>query len=228
MMTAAQIVADACAICKAPGFTAQGGRALNLVLNDLVLHRDLKMNRVSSTINVGIGNNGPFNLEANYLRTYDLFYLVNSTPCFLRPATQEQYDAEIKTGIQGYPYEYTTDLSPQASQLPALLYIYPQSNVAITMTHRYMLDQADITTPESSTVVPWFQDQDYLVTATAMRLMKITDDQRYERFETDCEALLRKHIIMEGDDQKIVREVRLDPRRFKMKGNLSADKLTGY
>ena len=43
MITSAQIVAEALAIAKCPGFTAQGGRALNLVLNDLVLHRDLKL-----------------------------------------------------------------------------------------------------------------------------------------------------------------------------------------
>lgn len=228
MMTAAQIVADACAICKAPGFTMQGGRALNLALNDLVFHRDMKINRVSSTINIGIGNNGPFNLEADYLRTYDMFYLINGQPFFLSPASQERYDSRIKTGIKGYPNEYTTDLSPQATDQVGLLYIYPQSNSSITITHRYMLDQADITTPETSTTIPWMKDQDYLVTATAMRLMRITDDSRYERFEADAEILLKKHLIMEGDEQKIVKEVRLDTVRFKTKGNFRADKLTGF
>ena len=64
-LTASQIVSYALQIAKCPGFTQQGGMSLNLVLQDLVLHRDLKINRVTNYIPVQANLNGPFNLEAD-------------------------------------------------------------------------------------------------------------------------------------------------------------------
>ena len=55
-LTASQIVSTALQIAKCPGFTQQGGQALNLVLQDLYLIRDLKINRVTSFINVQANN----------------------------------------------------------------------------------------------------------------------------------------------------------------------------
>lgn len=229
MITASAIVTLACQIAKCPGFTSQGGQQLNLVLNDLVLHRDLKMNRVKTTIAVTIGSNGPFTLPTDYLRTYDLFYTINNFPYFLFPMSQEQYDQLFKDpSIANYPYSYTTDLTNQATQTAGQLFIYPQSNTALTLTHRYMIKRADLATPESSSTVPWFEDQDYLIHATAMRLMKITDDARYDKYKLDGEDMLRTHIIMEGDEQRVVKEVRLDPQRFHMNRTLRPTKLNPY
>ena len=232
MLTAAQIVTKACAIAKAPGFTAQGGQDLNLVLNDLVLHRDLKINRYSGSISVTSGSTGPFNLPADYLRTYDLFYDIDGQRYFLRPVSTEQMDAEFHSaGVANYPYEYQTDLQPQAATPDtgiALIYIYPQTNSALTLTHRYMIRRADISTPASSSSIPWFPDADYLIHATAVRLMKLTDDARYDKYNTDAENMLRTHLIMEGDEQQVVKEVRLDPRRFRVHGRLRATKVQGY
>lgn len=230
MITSAQIVTQACTICKAPGMTSLGGQCLNLALNDLVLHRDLKVNRYSAAVTVQANSNGPFDLPANYLRTYDLFYTQNDLPYFLRPISMEEYDAEFKDPqISNYPYEYATDLQPQAETpdtgLP-LLYIYPQSSGQIELTHRYMINRPDISSPESSSEIPWFQDQDYLIHATATRLMKITDDQRYEAFITAGDKMLMTHIIMEGDEQQVVKEVRLDPKRFRIRRWLKPTKVT--
>lgn len=225
-ITAAQIVADACAIAKCPGFTSQGGRALNLVLSDLVLHRNLKVNLVSTTIAIPANSNGPFNLESDYLRTYELMYYIEDQPYFLQPSNRAQFDSEPnKSTTSNYPYEWATDLSPVANGGLALLYIYPQSNQNLTMNHRYMVQRADITTPETSSTVPWFSDQDYLVHATAMRLMRITDDARYDRFVADCERMLQIHLLTEGDEQQVVKEVKLDPRRFRTAGSLRPTKL---
>lgn len=229
MITASAIVTLACQIAKCPGFTSQGGQQLNLVLNDLVLHRDLKMNRVKTTIAVTIGVNGPFTLATDYLRTYDLFYTVNNFPYFLFPLSQEEYDQLFKDpSIANYPYSYTTALTNQATQTAGELYIFPQSNTALSLTHRYMINRADIATPESSSTVPWFQDQDYLIHATAMRLMKITDDARYDKYKLDAEDMLRTHIIMEGDEQQVVKAIRLDPQRFHMNRSLRPTKLNPY
>lgn len=230
MLTAAQIVQRACEIGKAPGFTQQGGQYLNLVLNDLVLHRDLKMNRVQESIAVQIGVNGPFALPTNYLRTYDLFYTVNNFPYFLFPLSQEQYDQLFKDpSIASYPYCYTTDLTNQATQGAGQLFIFPQSTTALSLTHRYMINRADISSPESSSTVPWFQDQDYLIRATACRLMMTTDDARYETFKSTCEGMLKTHLIIgDGDEQQVVKEIRLDPQRFRMNRTLRPTKINPY
>jgi hypothetical protein len=228
MLTCQQIVSLATQIAKAPGFTSQAGQFLNHVLNDLVLHRDLKINRVTTSVVAQAGSNGPFALASSYLRTYDLFFTLNGMPYFLTPASQEQFDAEFKDpSVANYPYEFATDLSPQALQQPGLLYIYPQSTSQLTLTHRYMVNRSDIHAPELSQAIPWFPDQDYLVKATALRLMDITDDDRRDKFKVDAEDMLRTHLIMEGDEQRVVKEVRLDPRRFRSTRGMRSTKATG-
>jgi len=226
-----QIVQMACAIAKCPGFVSQGGLFLNMTLEDLWLHRDLKINRVTEFITVQANNFGPFTLPLNYLRTYDLFFEQNNLPYFLNPISTEEYDQEFKDpSIANYPYEFMTILvdetTAQAQNSTGQLFIYPQSSGQITLTHRYMVKQPDITTPETSTVIPWFPDQDYLITATASRLMQITDDTRRDKFLADCDKMLRIHLIMEGDEQQVVKSVRLDPRRFHSNRTLKPTKLT--
>lgn len=228
-LSSAQIVADALAISKCPGFLPQGGRALNLVLSDLTMHRNLKVNLVSSSIVVSANSNGPFNLELDYLRTYEAFYLVEDQPFFLTPSSRAQFDAEPnKSTTTNYPYEWATDLSMVTPAVQGKLYIYPQSNTGLTLTHRYMVKRPDITTPESSATVPWFEDQDYLVQATALRMMRITDDVRYGMFEKECERLLEIHLLTEGDEQQVVKEVKLDPKRFRTGGFMRPTKLDPF
>ena len=230
MLTSAQIVQRACEIAKVPGFTQQGGQYLNLTLQDLVLHRNLKMLRKQSSIPITVGSNGPFTLETDYLRTYDLFYTVNNFPYFLFPISQEQYDQQFKDpSIANYPYCYATDLT--ATQTPGTagqLFIYPQSTTPLSLTHRYMVQMPDIVTPESSSATPWFPDQNYLITATAMRIMQSTDDSRYKEFKSDADGLLQTHLIMEGDEQQVVKEIRLDPQRFHMNRTLRPTKISPY
>lgn len=230
-LTAQQIVSLACTICKCPGFTAQGGQFLNMTLEDLWLHRDLKINRITESISVQANNYGPFTLPLNYLRTYDLFFQQNNLPYFLNPISTEQYDQEFKDpSIANYPYEFMTILNDETTAIAqnsaGQLFIYPQSSGAITLTHRYMVKQPDIVNPESSSTIPWFPDQDYLITATASRLMQITDDTRRDKFIEDSLRMLRIHLIMEGDEQRVVQSVRLDPRRFHSNRSLKPTKIT--
>lgn len=230
-LQANQIVARACAIAKCPGFISQGGIYLNIVLEDLWLHRDLKINRVTESIVVQANNFGPFALPLNYLRTYDLFFQQNNLPYFLNPISTEEYDQEFKDpSIANYPYEFMTILvdetTAQAQNSVGQLFIYPQSSGQITLTHRYMVKQPDITTPETSSVIPWFPDQQYLIKATAVELMGETDDTRQESWRAQCEAMLRTHLIMEGDEQQVVKSVRLDPRRFHSNRTLKPTKIT--
>jgi len=224
-LTSAQIVADALAIAKCPGFTAQGGRALNLVLADLVTHRNLKVNCITSEISVPANSNGPFNLPLNYLRTYDIFYMIDDEPYFLTPSSRVQFDSEpSKSTTSSYPNTWTSDLSPVANQLPGQLYINPRSNQQLTLTHRFMCKRDDIVIPETNQSIPWFEDQDYLIHATALRMMRITDDSRYSIFEGDCTRMLFHHLLTEGDEQQVLKTIALDPRRFRSNSRLKSTK----
>lgn len=225
-ISSAQIVQDATVIAKCPGYLALAGRQLNLVLKDLVMHRNLKVNLVTDQIILPPNNNGPFPLELNYLRTYDLWFSVEGEPFFLNPCSLKEFDMEFQqNSISNYPYEWATDLSPVGFGLPGLLYVYPQASQQQTLTHRYYLNQLDIVSPEAYGGTPWFSDQDYLINATAMRLMRITDDPRYTTYVADCEKLLEKHLLTEGDEQQVVKEVQLDPRRFRIGGALRPTKI---
>jgi hypothetical protein len=232
-LQAQQIVNLACTIAKCPGFLQQGGQFLNMTLEDLWLHRDLKINRVTEFITVAANNFGPFVLPQNYQRTYDLFFQQNNLPYFLNPISTEEYDQEFKDpSIANYPYEFMTILYDEVTALAQVppsagqLFIYPQSSGQIVLTHRYMVKQPDIATPEQSTVIPWFPDQDYLITATAARLMQITDDTRRPEFLAERDKMLRIQLIMEGDEQQVVKSVRLDPRRFHSNRTLKSTKIT--
>lgn len=237
-MTNQEICVYAAQVAKGPGFLSQAGLSLNMVLEELYLIRNLKINRVTLPISVTAGSYGPFNLEADYLRTYDLFYPMptnTSVPgntgltMFLNPVTMEQWDAEFKDPSQAnYPYEFATDLSPQATGGVGLLYIFPQSSGALTLTHRYMIKRAAITTPESSTATPWFPNSSYLTKATAARLMEITGDDRRKEFADAAEEMLRPYLIMEGDEQQTVHNIKLDPRHFRTSKALKSTKSYPY
>lgn len=233
-LQAQQIVARACAIAKCPGFISQGGIYLNMALEDLWLHRDLKINRVTEFITVQANNYGPFTLPQNYLRTYDLFFEQNNLPYFLNPISTEEWDQEFKDpSIANYPYEFMTILVDETTALTLTppsagqLFIYPQSSGQIVLTHRYMVRQPDIATPETSTQIPWFPDQQYLIMKTAAFLMGESDDTRRDQYNKDCLDMLRTHLILgDGDEQRVVRSVRLDPRRFHSNRTLKPTKIT--
>ena len=242
-MQSAQICLLASQVAKGgTGMLPLAGQWLNLVLEDLKLNKDLKVNRVTQMITVQAGIYGPFALESDYLRTYDLFFPIPAAGAatsggitqFLYPCTMEQFDSEFKDpSTANYPYEFATDLSTQAQTTAAalasgpsagLLYIYPQSSGQIQLTHRYMINQPDISVPETSTTVPWFPYTEYLVTATAANLMGVTGDDRSDAFRSRAQDMLRPHLIMEGDEQGTVHSIRLDPRRFHFSKGLKPTK----
>lgn len=212
-----------------------------MILEDLVLNKNLKVNRVTQMITLPANTFGPVNLESDYLRTYDLFYPIPTTgapgsqtgiPIELIPITMQQMDAEFKSpSVSNYPYEFATDLSTQAqvaSGTAGQLFVYPQSSGQIVLTHRYMVKQPTIVTPESSSTVPWFTFTNYLVTRVAAEVMQDTGDDRREAFLKDCEVMLQPYLIMEGDEQSAVHEIKLDPRHFRFRGALKPVKTYPY
>jgi hypothetical protein len=229
------------------GMVSMAGQFLNLVLQDLKLNQNLKVNRVTQSLVVAANTYGPFALEADYLRTYDLFYpmpaaggqaSVSGITIFLSSITMEQFDAEFKSpSTSNYPYEFATDLSTQGQTAAAilaggasagLLYIYPQTSGQLTLTHRYMIDQPDITTPETSTATPWFPYTQYLIHATAAYLMGVTGDDRETTYHAEAQAMLQPFLIMEGDEQRTVRRINLDPQHFHFARGLKPVKSYPY
>jgi hypothetical protein len=93
---------------------------------------------------------------------------------------------------------------------------------AFPATLRYYSQMPDITTPETSSVVPWFPNQTYLRRRLAGELMGLTDDERQNQFLSDNEdqfpqgagVMLRKYLMMKDDKTDRVKTVTLDRRRF--------------
>ena len=218
------------------GMVGLAGQYLNLVLEELVLVRDLQVNRVTLPIVASTGTYGPFALPGDYLRTYDLFYQIpsasglppSSQTLFLNPITMEQFDAEFKSPTQtNYPYEYATDLSTDAQvwsggttgsgtmTSAGGLYIYPASNGTLTLTHRYMKKQPVYTLPNVNPLEPWFPYSDYLIRATTAKMMLETGDDRYQATYDQSEAMLRPYLVQQGAEQQTVQNVRLDPRHYR-------------
>jgi len=232
-MQASEICLLASRIAKGgTGMVAIAGQMLNLVLEDLVLNKNLQVNRVTQIIQVTPGAYGPFQLEADYLRTYDLFYPMPASgggtssgiTIFLDPITMEQFDAEFKSpSVSNYPYEFASDLSADAQTFDSNgvltsaggIFIYPQTSGVINLTHRYMKKQASILNPQTSTATPWFAFTDYLVQATAGRMMGVTGDDRHDAYMAQADKMLMPWLIMEGDEQQAVHYIRLDPRKFR-------------
>lgn len=159
----------------------------------------------------------------------------------------EQWDSEFKDpSMANYPYEYATDLSTQAQQWTGpppgpsgigtmtsagQLFIYPQSTGSITLTHRYMKNQPDLVSPEIATTpatYAWFPYVDYLIIATAARMCDFTGDDRAPELAGRAMNMLRPHLIMEGDEQKTVHNIVLDPRRFHFSKGLKPTKASPY
>lgn len=229
-MTSQQIVSMATQIAKVTGMASQAGQILNAFLTELCQNYDLSINVNTTTIQLipNAQNNGigPYLLPANYLRacSRDLTYLIDGIPFRLIQITLAQLDYLINTtGIANYPTNYATDISPQS--VPgsnAYLYVYPPPIIPITLQLRFFGSQPEIATPETSSVVPWFPNQTYLVRRLAGELMAITGDPRSTSFLGDgpsgCMGILRKYLELQGDKEDTGSSMVLDPRFFGLGG----------
>lgn len=223
--TAAQICELARQIAKVPGFAAQSGQFLNLVLSDLCQNYNLEVNRVTDTFNMNTtvpATGAPANaLSSDWLRSLkdDVFYTILGVNYFPIQDDQAQFDKHVLTsGLQGYPQNFFVDTSVSPSQM----YFWPPPSGAFPVTARYFKQRADIVTPETDTSVPWFPNQSYLVTSVAGCLMQIADDDRADGFLGDDDdrypqgagTILRKYLKMQGDTSASVKRVTLDRQLF--------------
>lgn len=218
-LQAQQIVSYACQIAKCPAFTSQAGDFLNMILNELCHEYDLDVIRAvyNFTFNSVAGTNqGPYTLPTNWLRSNrnDILYTIQGVPYVMVPITLAEFDALVEqAGLNDYPQNYAIDIAPLATQSAPLMYVWPPAAGSYAVTVRYFSQMADITTPASSSVIPWFPKQQYLKDRLTAEMMAMTGDTRTAEMFAKAQADLDAYLKMQGEAD-VVKRVTLDRRRF--------------
>jgi hypothetical protein len=224
--TSAQIVTLATQIAKVPGFTSQAGQFLNKILEDLCLDYDLEVARSVATFTFN-GNYGPYPLSpttGTYLRARKgmVFYTYSGVPYFPNPIDLAEFDALVQIQNNDFPRVFTTDMAGLSSYGTPNMFFWPAPSIVVPVTVRCYVLMPDITTPETSSTIPWFPNQNYLITELSGRLCQLAGDDRWEAFLSDNEethpggskVLLRKYLQMKDDPEGKTDFVSLDRRRF--------------
>lgn len=219
-LTAQQIVAKAVKIAKTPGYLTDAGDFLNTVLSELAQLNDFELSRALLQINtatpsgVSIVTGQPyFNLAADHLHVLKngVFYYITGVPYTLIQKELDDFDRLVVT--QGFTSQllfYAVD----DSQTPQQIYFWPPPNQSYIVNVRYARLRPDIATPQSSSAVPWFPLQQYLIDETAARLMDLSDDDRRDKFSSRAEDRLKKWLTMQRDLESTALRVELDRNRF--------------
>lgn len=238
-MTAAQLVEMACQIAKAPGYGAQAGQLLNLILADLCQTYDFQVARrthyfvmdpgLAAPLGNSVYGSGPYDLPADFLRLEDpdaaTYNIGDGVPRDLIGCDLTEFDQLVQqAGNQSYPYLIAVDMSPvdaeQQGTTPGVpqMYLWPPPSGAYAGQLRYFRQMDDIATPEASTVVPWFPNQAYLKTRLAGELMQISDDDRSRAFLGDtpdgAQGILNRYLKLKDNGNNRAKSVKLDRRTF--------------
>jgi hypothetical protein len=231
-LTAAQICTRACQIARVPGFVAQAGDTLNVVLNELCQDYDFDLAKKTFQFNfntAALNRNGQAyqNLPADYLRGIrnQSFYIIQGVPYPMIPMDLAEIDMLVQqSGVSNFPVFYTVDMSRDGMTndgtrgVPVALFWMPPSG-AYPVTLRYFSQMPEVVNPSSSITVPWFPNQNYLITRIAGELMKDADDERKTSYLSDVEPggaahILKKYLMMKDDKGDRAQVVTLDRRRF--------------
>lgn len=235
-LSAAAICTKAANIARVPGFLSQAGDWLNIILSDLAQTYDFDLNKQTyyfnfNTSQLNFNGQAYQNLPANYLRAIrnECFYFISGVPYPMIPLDQAEGDLLVEqSGVSNFPVFFWTDMSLSGATnsategvlgafVPVMLFWMPPSG-AYAVTLRYFSQPADIATPSTSASVPWFPNQEYLVTRVAGELMKEADDERAEKFLGEgaygAQGILRRYLQMKDDKGDRAQVVQLDRRRF--------------
>jgi hypothetical protein len=223
-LAASQIVTLATQIAKCPSFTTQGGQFLNSVLADLCQDYDLVAARgitsfVFQTTSTG---SGPYALGVtDWLRANrnDVFYTIDGVKYVMIGVEMAEYDALVQqAGLNAYPENYAVDNSAEGivANGGATMYVWPPAAGAWPVTARYQRQMPDLTLAQlaDTVTVPWFPNQNYLITKTAALLMQITNDDRKDKFDADAEHMVKKFLTLQDESDEVAKTVTLDRRRF--------------
>ncbi len=224
-LTSAQMISLACAKAKVPGMTAQAGQMLNSILSELPQDYDIPTCLFTTTIVVNSNftpNNGvgPYNLPANYLRMAvdELTYSIDQIPYLMTQITLAQMDIQINVaGAADFPDRFASDVSVN-NPVP-FLYIYPPPNILITLQLRYYGTQPDITSPETSSTIPWFPSQSYLNARLLGELYALNAKAEMAAMylgdgPVGAAGILRRWLQLQGDREMTGSSIVMDRRFF--------------
>lgn len=220
-LQAQQICTRAAGMAGVPGMTAQAGDFLNAILASLCRNYNFEINRKLTTLSVNAGTTQTeggipyaiYNLPADYLRSANILnYQINGANFIMHQIPLDQFQAlPIQSAQTNNPDQWASDLNPS----PPTIRFFPVPNIAFTLNLRYYFLQPDITTPSTSSTVPWFPNTRYLLYKTAADLMGYTADQRQaEPFLMEAQKELEGYMRMFNDDQGYARQIQLDSRYF--------------
>jgi hypothetical protein len=226
VLTAAQICSLARETAKCPGYTTQSGQLLNVILEELAQDYDFDVIKGSYSFNFNTGGptgSGPYPLPSDWYRGIDkaIFYTINGVPYPMVNISYTEYQNLVQqSGLQSYPTAYATDMSAS----PPNMYVWPPASGAFAVTAGYFKQPTSITTPETSTDIPWFPSTQYLLRRLAGELMAITNDERMLVFlgsedeaqdtKGSAASILRRYLKMKDDMGGKVHKVELDRRHF--------------
>lgn len=218
-LTNAQLIARACTIAKAPGYAVQAGQYLNLILQDLCQTYDFDFIKKQQIIQ--FTNAFSYNLNADNLRTKEVYYLVNGEPFYLFQIPIETYHTLfVGPGVSNYPNKFAVDVS----QSPKQLLPYPPPSISQSVTVQYFPQMPDITNPQTDTGTCWFPNQKYLIMAIAAMVMLETDDERQMNFEAQADKMLLKFLDLDDDKEGYSQTIKLSRERFRSVNNQQPNK----
>lgn len=224
-LTIAQIITLALQDANCPSYQTQGGQKLNLILQELGQDYNFSAAQGWWSSNFGVpyvgttnfanlpAGAGPFALPADFQRFnfHDFFWQNGGINYFPTPYDIDEFDAFVQQpGFTSYPTAYSVDMSVS----PPALAIWPASSGAYPCFGRYQRTMPDIATPETSSVVPWFPSQQYVLHRLTAEMMITTGDTRAGSMMELATDDLRKFIEMEGNRDTRAVTAKLDPRHF--------------
>jgi hypothetical protein len=220
MLSAAQIVELACQACKVPGYKAQAGQLLNMVLDNLAQIYDFDTERVEVDLPVS-GDGAGYDLPENHLRTRQIQYSINGVPYKLVQFPFEQFKL-LPTVSQ--PATYPRAFATNVAASPHQLLLYPRFIQSTTLTVIYQPTPSPIVAPESSNVIPWFPNQQILLKQLNAALSMLAEDDRMVSFDQIAETNLSKFLTMSDDKEGYAKQVKLDGRLFRSPDRLRPTK----
>jgi hypothetical protein len=239
-LTAAQICSLAQGIARCPGFTTQAGNLLNSILSDLCQNYDFDVARQSYPFTfqpgqINFQSQAYQNLPANYLRGIrnGSYYIISGVPYPMIPCDQvEEYNMLVQqSNLSNFPVYWASDMSltgvansPTGSggaAVPVALFWEVPSGAYQAFIY-YFSQMPDIANAASSTTIPWFPNQTYLIGELAGRLCQLTDDERADALLSSDEDAhpqgsrveLIRYLKMKDDKGTRTKQVQLDRRAF--------------
>lgn len=228
-LTSQQICTRAVAQAKGQGGLTAAGQYLNVVLSELTQNYDFQIAmgtyvgnfNPSSTTVAAYPNNtpgsGPYPLPTDYLRVLkdEAIWFLNGVPYPMIAVDLSEYDAKVQTaGLQSYPLIFATDLS----STPPQFIVWPPASGTYQVMFRYMRQMPNITSPETSSAIPWFPCQTYLIRRVAGEMMFESGDTRFEVALGDspsgAQGILDRYLKMDNDSGDRAQTITLDRRKF--------------